>query len=142
MVMMSFLRPLSALLSSFARVPGGASFALTSLVIAICSGCISSGGRVEPVDDAPLVSDAPPAPLLHDVPMAASEAKSEGHSEVPVTVAESEQHEAPPKPGDLPELIVTGRTRDLVIRDLVAEGQVQLRDVQLQYVLTGKDGHE
>ena len=74
--------------------------------------------------------------------MAASEAKSEGDSEVPVAVAESEQHEAPPKPGDLTELIVRGRTRDLVIRDLVAEGQAQLRDVQLQYVLTGKEGHE
>jgi hypothetical protein len=74
--------------------------------------------------------------------MAASGAKSEGNSEVPAAVAESEQHEAPPKPGDLPELIVRGRTRDLVIRDLVAEGQAQLRDVQLQYVLTGKGGHE
>ena len=83
------------------------------------------------MDDPPLVSDAAPAPPLHDVPMAASEAKSEGDSEVPVAVAESEQHEAPPKPGDLPELIVKGRTRDLVIRDLVAEGQVQLRDVQV-----------
>ena len=59
-----------------------------------------------------------------------------------MAVAESEQHEAPPKPGDLAELIVRGRTRDLVIRDLVAEGQAQLRDVQLQYVFTGKAGHE
>ena len=94
------------------------------------------------MDDPPLVSDTAPAPLLHDVPMAASEAKSEGDSEVPVAVAESEQHEAPPKPGDLPELIVKGRTRDRVIRDLVAEGQAQLRDVQLQYVFTGRPGHE
>ncbi|HTD75674.1 MAG TPA: hypothetical protein VK652_19240, partial [Steroidobacteraceae bacterium] len=94
------------------------------------------------MDDPPLVSDTAPAPLLHDAPVAASEAKSEGDSEVPVAVAESEQHEAPPKPGDLAELIVTGRTRDLVIRDLVAEGQAQLRDVQLQYVFTGRAGHE
>src|SRR5258708_30483053 len=142
MVMMSFLPPVSALLSSFARVPRGASFALPLLVISICSGCISSGGRTEPVDDPPLVADTAPAPLLHDVPMAVSEAKSEGDSEVPVAVAESEQHEAPPKPGDLTELIVRGRTRDLVIRHLVAEGQAQLRDVQLQYVFTGKDGRE
>src|ERR1700733_13555155 len=141
MVMMSFLPPVSALLSSFARVPRGASFALPLLVISICSGCISSRGRIGPVDDPPVVADAPP-PLVHDVPMAASEAKSEGDSEVPVAVAESEQHEAPPKPGDLPEVIVKGRTRDLIIRDLVAEGQAQLRDVQLQYVLTGKEGHE
>src|ERR1700689_2409727 len=142
MVMMSFLPPVSALLSSFARVPRGASFALPLLLISICSGCISSGGRIQPVDDPPVVADTAPAPVLHDVPMAASAAKSEGDSEVPVAVAESEQHEAPPKPGDLPELIVKGRTHDLVIRDLVAEGQAQLRDVQLQYVLTGKAGHE
>ena len=142
MVMMSFLPPVSPLLRSVARVPRGASFALPLLVISICSGCISSGGRIAPVDDPPLVSDPAPAPLVHDVPMAASEAKSEGDSEVPVAVAESEQHEAPPKPGDLPEVIVKGRTRDLVIRDLVAEGQAQLRDVQLQYILTGKEGHE
>src|SRR5271168_3673419 len=142
MVMMSFLPSVSALLNSFARVPRGASFALPLLVISICSGCISSGGRIEPVDDPPLVSDAAPAPLLHDVPMAASGAKSEGDSEVPVAVAESEKHEAPLKPGALTELIVKERRRDLVIRDLVAEGQAQLRDVQLQYVFTGNDGHE
>jgi hypothetical protein len=54
-------------------------------------------------------------------------------AEVPAAVAESEQREAPPKTGDLPELVVEGRERHLVIRDLVAEGQAQLRDVELQY---------
>src|ERR1700727_2368521 len=140
--MMSFQPPVSSFLSSFARIPRGASFALPFLVILICSGCASSRGRIEPVDDPPLVADAPSVPLLHDVPMAASEAKSEGDSEVPVAVAESEQREAPPRTHDLPELVVEGRERHLVIRDLVAEGQAQLRDVQLQYVFTGKDGHE
>src|SRR6202795_1262168 len=110
MVMMSFLPPVSALLSSFARVSRGSSFALPFVVISICSGCISSGGRIEPVDDPPLVSDTPAAPLLHDVPVAASEAKSEGDSEVPVAVAESGQDEAPPKPGDLTEFIGRWRT--------------------------------
>jgi len=134
--------PFFDLLSSLTRVHRGASLALSLMVVLICSGCISSKGRIEPVDDPPVVADAAPPPLLHDVPMAASEAKSEGDSEVPVAVAESEKPEAPPKPGDLPELIVKGRTRDLVIRDLVAEGQAQLRDVELQYVFTGKAGHE
>src|ERR1700719_2682717 len=139
---MMTLLPVSSLLSSVARITRRAPLALPLLAILICSGCISSKGRIEPVDDPPLVADTAPAPLLHDIPMPASEPKSEGDSEVPVAVAESEQHEAPPKPGDLPELIVRGRTRDLVIRDLVAEGQAQLRDVQLQYILTGKEGHE
>jgi hypothetical protein len=94
------------------------------------------------VDDPPVIADAAPPLLLQDVPIAANEAKSEGDSEVPVAVAESEKQEAPPKPGDLPELIVKGRTRDVIIRDLVAEGQAQLRDVELQYVFTGRAGHE
>ena len=63
-------------------------------------------------------------------------------AEVPAAVAESEQREAPPKTEDLPELVVEGRERHLVIRDLVAEGQAQLRDVELQYVFTGKGGRE
>ena len=140
--MMPLMSPVLEFLSCFARVPRGASFAPPLLIILICSGCVSSGDRVEPVDDPPLVAITAPTPLLHDVPMAASEAKSEGDSEVPVAVAESEKREAPPKPGDLPELVVKGRTPDLVIRDLVAEGQARLRDVELQYVFTGKVGHE
>ena len=142
MGIMSFQLPVSALWSSIAGVLRGTSLALSLLLIFICSGCVSSRDRIAPVDDPPLVTDTAPMPLLHDVPTAAIEAKSEGDSEVPVAVAESEKQEAPPKPGDLAELIVKGRTRDVVIRDLVAEGQAQLRDVELQYVFTGKAGHE
>jgi hypothetical protein len=74
--------------------------------------------------------------------MAAGEAKDEGEPEVPAVVAESERRETPPKTHDLPELVVEGRERSLVIRDLVAEGQAQLRDVELRYVFTGKGGRE
>ena len=119
-----------------------ASPALPLVAFLLCSACASSGGRIESADDPTLVAESTPAPPAQDRPMAASQAKEEGESEVPVAVAESEQHEAPPKPGDLPELVVEGRERDLVIRDLVAEGQVQLRDVQLQYVFAGKGGRE
>ncbi len=35
-----------------------------------------------------------------------------------------------------------GRERHLVIRDLVAEGQAQLRDVNLQYAFISKGGRE
>jgi hypothetical protein len=128
--------------SRFARVFRGPSFAAPLLVILIFTGCASSGGRIEPVDDPPVVADTTPTPVMREVPVAASGAKSEGDSEVPVAVAESEHREAPPKAGDLPELIVKGRARDLVIRDLVAEGQARLRDVDLHYAFIGKDGHE
>jgi len=55
--------------------------------------------------------------------------------EVPIAVAETE----PPKEGP-EEVIVQGRnlSRHQVIQDLVAEAQAVLRDVELQYVFTGK----
>jgi hypothetical protein len=94
------------------------------------------------VDDPTLVAEPVPVPDVHDLPAATTEPKEEGESEVPAAVAETEKQETPPNPNDLPELVVKGRERDLVIRDLVAEGQAQLRDVELQYVFTGKGGRE
>jgi hypothetical protein len=121
------------------RVSRSASTALPLLALLLCSACASSGSRIEAADDPTLVAETAAAPEVH-VPMAASEAKDEGEAEVPVAVAESEQRETPPETHDLPELVVEGRERHLVIRDLVAEGQVQLRDVELQYAFTGKGG--
>ena len=93
------------------------------------------------MDDPTLVAETTPTPAhMQELPIAANEAKEEGESEVPVAVAESEKREAPPKTQYLPELVVNARDRHLVIRDLVAEGQAQLRDVELKYVFTGKGG--
>jgi hypothetical protein len=89
-----------------------------------------------------LVADTPAAPEVQVLPVPASETKDEGEPEVPAAVAESEHREAPPRTQGLPELVVEGRERHLVIRDLVAEGQAQLRDVELQYAFTGKGGRE
>jgi len=124
------------------RVSRSASTALPLLALLLCSACASSGGRIETADDPPLVAVTALAPNVRDLPVAASEAKDEGEAEVPAAVAESEQRETPPKTQDLPELVVEGRERNLVIRDLVAEGQAQLRDVELQYAFTGKGGRE
>ncbi len=53
---------------------------------------------------------------------------------MPLPVAETEQPEEAPK-----EVVVQGsRARHDAIHDLVAEAQTLLRDVELQYVLTGK----
>ena len=134
---MSFLPPASAFLSSSVRVSRGASSALPLLAFLLCSACASSGGRREAVDDPPLLAVTAARPRCRTIPMAASEAKEESESEVPAAVAESEQREAPRKTGDLPEVVVEARERHLVIRDLVAEGQAQLRDVELQYVFIG-----
>src|ERR1700689_2265459 len=135
---MSALPPAPTFLSSPMRVSRSASTALPLLALLLCSACASSGSRIEAADDPTLVAETAAAPEVRDVPMAANEAKDEGEAEVPAAVAESEQRETPPKTEGLPELVVEGRERHLVIRDLVAEGQAQLRDVELQYVFTGK----
>ena len=110
-------------------------------VFMLCSACFSSRDRFASVDDPPLIADTAPA-AVHELSMPANSAKEEGESEVPAAVAESEKRDAPPRTENLAELVVTGRERSLVIRDLVAEGQVQVRDVELQYVFSGKAGHE
>ena len=112
------------------------------MALLLCSACASSGSRTEGEDDPPLAAIPAAAPEVRDVPMAAAETKDEGEAEVPAAVAESEQRETRPKTHDLPELVVEGRERHLVIRDLVAEGQARLRDVELRYVFIGKGGRE
>jgi len=64
--------------------------------------------------------------------------------EVPPAVAESEPRDATPSPDELAEVVVAARPRgrDEVIRDLVAEARTLLRDVELQYVFTGKGRRE
>ena len=139
---MSFLPSAVRSPSSSVRLFRCASPALPLMVFLVCSACASSGGRMESTDDPTLIAESAPAPPAQDRPMATSEAKEEGESEVPAAVAESEQRLAPPRPGDLPELVVEGRERHLIIRDLVAEGQAQLRDVELQYAFVDKGGRE
>ena len=126
------------------RVYRGAASVLPLLSLLLCSACASSGGnaRVQAEDEPTLIAETAAAPEVQRLPMAAGEAKAEGEAEVPVAVAESEHLEKPPTTDALSELVVVGRERNLVIRDLVAEGQTQLRDVQLQYAFIGKGGHE
>jgi hypothetical protein len=132
----------SAPVGSSARVLRAASSVLPLLAFLLCSACASSGSRNEAADD-PTVIPEPAAPEMKEAPAATTETKEEGETEVPAAVAETEQREAPPKTeGGLPEVIVEGRERHLIIRDLVAEGQAQLRNVELQYVFTGRSGHE
>src|SRR5258708_30606235 len=118
---MSFPPPASTFLSSSVRVSRSASTALPLLALLLCSACASSGGRFEAADDPTLVAEPAAAPVVQNLPPAASEAKDEGEAEVPAAVAESEHREAPPKTQGLPALAVEGRGRHPVIRDLLAE---------------------
>jgi hypothetical protein len=88
--------------------------------------------------------------LAQEAPGAATdEERAEGKEagerdggEVPLVVAESERRESVPPASKLAEVVVEARERHVVIRDLVAEAQSLLRDVQLEYVFTGKGNRE
>jgi hypothetical protein len=82
----------------------------------------------------PTLIDAERAPPAEGpAPIAEGGSKQE-EGEVPLAVAESEQ---PEKASN--EVVVQGsRDRHEAIRGLVAEAQILLRDVELQYVFTGK----
>jgi len=114
---------------------------LLVLLALITAGCATSRGGGEEVD--PTVIDSAPEPISAAAPTNADEAAAaepaskQEEGEVPVAVAESE--EKPPDENQA-EVVVQGhvRNRHDAIHDLVTEGQALLRDVDLQYVLTGK----
>lgn len=107
------------------------------LVSLLCAGCATTGGSND--ESEPTVIEAepavPPTELATAIEEAApvtDEGSKQEEGEVPLAVAESEQSDQPPE-----EVVVQGR-RHQVIHDLVAEAQTLLRDVELQYVFTGK----
>src|SRR5262245_26457491 len=109
---------------------------LASLILA---GCATTGDTPEE----PTVTDeAPPAEVaesIEDAAPPADESSKEEEGEVPLPVAESEQPEKPTEaPAAPPEEVIVQATRHQVIHDLVTEAQTLLRDVELQYVFTGK----
>jgi hypothetical protein len=106
---------------------------LTSLILA---GCASTGDTPE---EPTVIEQAPPAEVaaaIEEAAPPADESSNQEEGEVPLPVAESEPPaEAPEAP---PEEVIVQATRHQVIHDLVAEAQTLLRDVELQYVFTGK----
>ena len=107
-----------------------------------CAACATTGSAVdegEPVilEESPLQEEpeAPDAPEAADAPI-------EEEGEVPLAVAESEDREESPAGDELAEVVVQAPPRHEVIHNLVAEAQALLRDVQLQYVFTGKGRRE
>jgi len=69
--------------------------------------------------------------------------KEGGEGEVPLVVAESEHPEDVSPGRELEEVIVEAqRERHEVILDLVSEAKSVLRDVELDYVFTGREGEK
>jgi hypothetical protein len=116
--------------------------ALTLMLISLlCAGCATTGDSTDenepPLIDAESAPPAEAAASMEEAPTAAGGSKQE-EGEVPLAVAESEHPNAPE------EVVVQGRNlnRHETIHDLVAEAQTRLRDVELQYVFTGKGKRE
>jgi hypothetical protein len=108
--------------------------ALTLILISlILAGCATTGDNDE---NEPTVTDeAPAAEVAAAIEEAApppDESSKQEEGEVPLPVAESEQPTTPT------EEVIVQATRHQIIHDLVAEAQTLLRDVELQYVFTGK----
>jgi hypothetical protein len=101
----------------------------------VLSGCVT--GRDTDEVEPPLIetSPEPVAEVVEAADPATPPAESkQQEGEVPLAVAETEQPEEPPA-----EVVVQGsRNRFEAIRDLVAEAQAMLRDVDLKYVVAGK----
>ena len=118
-------------------MPIAARLLLLIFTISLSSGCATSRGISE--DSEPTVMD--PVPEVSDeatnpeTPAAADTESKEKEGEVPLAVAGSEQAEAP-----IPEVVVQARVRGRheAIYDLVTEARDLLRDVELEYVFTGK----
>jgi hypothetical protein len=106
--------------------------ALTLMLVSlILAGCATTGDENEPTvaDEVPA---AEVAAAIEEAAVPAEESSKQEEGEVPLAVAESEQPTAPT------EEVIVQATRHQVIHDLVAEAQTLLRDVDLQYVFTGK----
>jgi len=120
------------------NTPARHSAALTLLTLAslFFAGCTTTRGGAYEIEP-PLLNPEHAAP---DEAAASTEETATGggskeeEGEVPLAVAESEHPDQAPR-----EVVIQGsRNRDEAIHDLVAEAQTRLRDVELQYVFTGK----
>jgi len=97
------------------------------------TGGVSDEGEPVFVEQESAPREAPGAPI----------AKDGGEGEVPLVVAESEHPEDVAPGKELEEVIVEAqRERHEVILDLVSEAKSILRDVELEYVFTGKGRKE
>src|SRR5262245_43360007 len=120
------------------------------LVSLVFAGCASTDGYDEENEptliEAASDAAAEPAAAIEPAATEAEAGSKQEEGEVPLAVAQSEQPEQPAEnqtPENQPpeEVVVQGRRHE-VIHDLVAEAQTLLRDVELQYVFTGKGRRE
>ncbi len=106
----------------------------------LLTGCASTAGLTEEDEVPPAVLEA----IEVDEPAAEPEAAAADEVEAESAPSASESAPVAAAPAEnLPEVVVAGvRPRHERIRDLVAEARTLLRDVELEYVFTGKGRRE
>lgn len=109
----------------------------------IFAGCATTGSALdegEPV----FIGEEPIFQQDLALPQEAPEVQTDEGGEVPLAVAESESPATAIPPNGVSEVVVEARVRARheVIRDLVSEARTLLRDVELEYVFTGKGKRE
>jgi hypothetical protein len=116
--------------------------ALLVPLLLIFAGCATTGGEGEEAE--PTVFEPVNEPTAETVAAIAEDPKPQEESkqqegEVPLPVAEAE-----PAEGEIAEVVVqaTIRHRHEAIHDLVKEGQALLREIELEYVFTGKGNRQ
>ncbi|MGC3982076.1 MAG: hypothetical protein QM808_12515 [Steroidobacteraceae bacterium] len=123
-----------------------ATAALTALLL-LSAGCATTGGVYDEAEpfliEEPTLTPEEQQALVQDSQPAEETASTMAEGEVPLNVPEPEPA-AHTDSKTLQEMIVEGRPlqRSEVISSLVAEARTQLRDVELEYVFTGKGKKE
>ena len=111
---------------------------LKTLLIAgslACTACETTGSAVDEAEPVLVADEVPVVQVVLESP----KDRDGVDGEVPLEVAESERPEAPATDGGIEEVVVEAtRERHELIMDLVSEAQARLRDVELQYVFTGR----
>jgi hypothetical protein len=115
--------------------------ALLAVAACLClAACVTRPAVMEEGDDdPPLELVAPNAEAPHDAtaaPAPAAAAPAE-EGEVPLAVLAPRPDAGAAREPEIPEVVVGADARAARIRNLVAEAQERLRDVQLQYAFTG-----
>jgi hypothetical protein len=123
----------------------GAARTLLVATLLLCAACATREGLPEPEavaieEELPVATEA--EAVVQETP-ANETSTEEGTGEVALVVAETEGPADATSPEAIEEVVVGGhRERHELIRDLVAEAQSMLRDVELEYVFTGKGKRE
>jgi len=113
---------------------------LLALGLLACAACATTGSAVDDAEPVIFADEhpAPPEPEPAETP----EDPVEEEGEVPLVVAETEDRGQGAPPDELAAVVVQAPARHELIHNHVSEAQALLRDVQLQYVFTGKGKRE